>query len=43
MKIDTIWIVFGNRKISLSGGKVIYIDSEQLERLLVSDTKGRSK
>ena len=31
--VDAIWIVFGEIKINPAGGKVIYIDDEQLERL----------
>ena len=30
---DAIWIVFGGIKINPVGGKVIYIDGEQLKRL----------
>ncbi len=30
---NVIWVVFGNQKINPKGGKVIYITSEQLERL----------
>ena len=32
-KVNAIWVVFGNDKINPLGGKVIYIDSEALERL----------
>ena len=32
-RVNAIWIVFGNAKINPPGGKVIYIDSEALERL----------
>ena len=32
-KSDIIWIVFGKEKINPPGGKVIYIDNEQLKRL----------
>ena len=32
-KMDIIWVVFGGRKISPNGGKVINIDQEQLEKL----------
>lgn len=43
--IDAIWIVFGNMKINPVGGKVIYIDNEQLERLynyqMTDESKGR--
>lgn len=31
--IDAIWIVFGSRKITPKGGKVIYINNEQLNKL----------
>lgn len=31
--IDAIWVVFGGKKINPAGGKVIYINDEQLERL----------
>ena len=31
--IDAIWIVFGSEKIKPNGGRVIYIDEEQLKRL----------
>jgi predicted metal-dependent peptidase len=41
-----IWIVFGVKKINPKGGKVIYIDNEQLERLcnyqITEETKGRA-
>lgn len=32
-RVNAIWVVFGNAKINPPGGKVIYIDSEALERL----------
>ena len=45
--IDAIWIVFDGRKINPVGGKVIYIDDEQLERLsnykIIKKTKVRSR
>lgn len=45
--IDAIWIVFGGIKINPAGGKVIYIDNEQLEKLynyqMTNETKGRSR
>lgn len=45
--IDAIWIVFGGIKINPPGGKVIYIDDEQLERLcnaqMTDKTKEKSK
>lgn len=31
--IDAIWIVFGNKKINPKGGKVIYINDNELRRL----------
>ena len=31
--VDAIWIVFGGRKIKPVGGKVIYIDNDDLEKL----------
>ena len=47
MPLDAIWIVFGVEKINPKGGKVIYIDNEQLERLynyqLTNETKGRTR
>lgn len=45
--MDAIWIVFGRRKITPPGGKVIYINEEQLERLnnyqITSETKRGSR
>ena len=45
--MDAIWIVFGDRKIEPAGGKVIYIDDRQLERLynyqITNETKGKSR
>lgn len=45
--IDAIWIVFGRRKITPPGGKVIYINEEQLERLnnyqITNEPKRRSR
>lgn len=47
MPLDAIWIVFGWKKINPKGGKVIYIDNEQLERLynyqMTNEAKGRSR
>ena len=47
MPLDAIWIVFGGEKINPKGGKVIHIDSEQLERLynyqMTNEAKGRSR
>ena len=37
MVLDAIWIVFGTTKINPKGGKVIYIDDEQLKRLSYSE------
>jgi len=31
--MDAIWIVFGDKKINPMGGRVIYIDDKQLDRL----------
>lgn len=43
--IDAIWIVFGNKKIKPVGGKVIYINGEQLARLynyeMIDERKGK--
>ena len=45
--VDAIWIVFGGIKINPSGGKVIHVDDEQLERLcnyqMTNETKGRTR
>lgn len=45
--MDAIWIVFGETEIKPLGGKVIYIDDEQLERLynyeMTTESKGRSR
>lgn len=45
--MDAIWIVFGGIKINPIGGKVIYIDNEQLARLynyqMTNETKERSR
>ena len=45
--MDAIWIVFGETEIKPLGGKVIYIDDEQLERLynyeMTAESKGRSR
>ena len=35
--IDAIWIVFGEAKINPIGGKVIYINGEQLDRLYLHE------
>ncbi|MBP3635926.1 MAG: hypothetical protein J6J17_05730 [Bacilli bacterium] len=35
--IDAIWIVFGNRKINPKGGKVIYINEDDLNRVSIMD------
>lgn len=32
-EVDVLWIVFGDTKISPKGGRVIYINQEQLEKL----------
>ncbi len=41
--IDAIWIVFGGIKINPPGGKVIYIDDEQLERLCNAQMTDKTK
>lgn len=45
--MDAVWIVFGGIKINPIGGKVIYIDNEQLARLynyqMTNETKERSR
>lgn len=45
--MDAIWIVFGNEKINPIGGKVIYINGKQLEKLnnyqMPNDSKGKSR
>lgn len=44
MKINAIWIVFGNVKINPPGGKVIYITEKQLREIsfLNDNKKGKS-
>lgn len=37
-KVNAIWIVFGNREINPEGGKVIYINEEQLNKLCRYET-----
>ncbi len=41
--VNAIWIVFGNTKINPKGGKVIYITSEQLDRLYSYEIENSSK
>lgn len=41
--IDAIWIVFGRIEINPPGGKVIYIDTEQLDRLYSNEISSNSK
>ena len=41
--IDVIWIVFGKTKINPVGGKVIYIDDKQLNRLYETANKLKLK
>ena len=45
--LDAIWIVFGEKRINPPGGKVIYIDEDQLNNLynniITSEFKGRSR
>lgn len=46
-RVDAIWIVFGGIRINPPGGKVIYIDEEELEEIynyqMINETKGRTK
>ncbi len=42
--MDIIWVVFGNQKINPPGGRVIYIDSDDLNNLynyISFETKGK--
>lgn len=39
-RMDVIWIVFGNEKINPPGGRVIYIDPNQLDSLDFKNNKG---
>ncbi len=45
--INAIWIVFGGRKIKPVGGKVIYIDNNQLKKLdnyeITSEVRGKTR
>lgn len=45
--MEAIWIVFGNENINPIGGKVIYINDNQLEKLnnyqMPNDSKGKSR
>ena len=41
--INAIWIVFGNKKINPPGGKVIYINEEQLNKLVYIPNSSKSK
>lgn len=41
--IDAIWIIFGNEKINPKGGKVIYINDEQLNKLYLYENIGSKK
>ena len=43
MPLNAIWIVFGNRKIYPNGGKVIYIDEKQFERVYNCKIKIKKK
>lgn len=47
VKVDAIWIVFGNKKINPPGGKVIYIDEEHLKKLyhceITNEEKGKAR
>lgn len=42
-KLNAIWIVFGDRKINPNGGKVIYITSDDLEKLCSNQNKVKIK
>lgn len=39
-EVDVLWIVFGDTKISPKGGRVIYINQEQLEKL---NSRGKTR
>lgn len=39
--IDAIWIVFRGKKINPPGGRVIYIDDKQLDKLCNYEIKTR--
>lgn len=41
--LDAIWIVFGNRKINPPGGRVIYIDEQQLRNMINLDYGERKR
>lgn len=45
--MDAIWVVFGNRIINPAGGRVIYINNEQLDRLctkvIINDSNTRKR
>ena len=43
MPLDVIWIVFGPKRINPPGGKVIYIDKEQLEDLYNLEVESKRK
>ena len=43
MPLDVIWIVFGPKRINPPGGKVIYINDEQLERLYNLEVEPKRK
>lgn len=43
MPLDAIWIVFGGKRISPKGGKVINITPEQLDRLYSYEMNNKSK
>lgn len=42
-KLNAIWIVFGDRKINPNSGKVIYITSDDLEKLCSNQNKVKIK
>ncbi len=43
MSLDAIWIVFGGKRINPDGGKVIYIDDDELERMYSYEEKVRKR
>ena len=43
MPLDAIWIVFSETQINPRGGKVIYINQEQLDKLCSLEIKGRTR
>lgn len=43
MSLDAIWIVFGGKRINPDGGKVIYIDADELKRMYSYEEKVRKR